>query len=102
MATKNPDWKRDEVILALALYFDKDLGAITVSNPKIIELSKQLNRLPIFGGQRNETTFRNPNGIVLNLANFKALDPVYKGKGMTSYSKLAKDIFEEFRFDLQD
>jgi len=100
MPKKNPDWKRDEVILALALYFNPHLGPITVKNPKIIELSKLLNQLPLFGNSRDKTTFRNPNGIVLNLANFKALDPNYKGKGMRSYSKLAEEIFNEFRLDL--
>lgn len=98
---RNPKWHRDEIILALDLYFDKDLGPIDPGNPKIIELSELLNRLPIFDYKPDQQTFRNPNGVTLKLSNFKALDPNYQGKGMESYSKLDKEIFEEFRLDIK-
>ncbi len=35
---RNPKWERDEVILALNLYFDKNRGTFESNNPKIIEL----------------------------------------------------------------
>ena len=78
---KNPKWHRDEIILALDLYFDKDLGSIDARNPKIIALSELLNKLPIFDYKPDQETFRNPNGVTLKLSNFKALDPYYEGKG---------------------
>ena len=93
---RNPKWHRDEIILALDLYFDKDLGPMDSRNPKIIALSELLNRLPIFDHKPDQQTFRNPNGVTLKLSNFKALDPNYKGKGMEAYSKLDKEVFEEF------
>lgn len=93
---RNPKWHRDEIILALDLYFDKDLGSIDAGNPKIIALSKLLNRLPIFEIKPDEQTFRNPNGVTLKLSNFKALDPDYPGKGMEAYSKLDKEVFEQY------
>ena len=93
---RNPKWHRDEIILALDLYFDKDLGPMDSGNPKIIELSELLNRLPIFEIKPDKQTFRNPNGVTLKLSNFKALDPNYQGKGMEAYSKLDKEVFEEF------
>jgi len=93
---KNPKWHRDEIILALDLYFDKSLGTIDASNPKIIALSELLNKLPIFKQRPNEQTFRNANGVSLKLSNFKAIDPEYKGRGMNAYSKLDKEVFEEF------
>lgn len=93
---RNPKWHRDEIILALDLYFDKDLGPVDSRNPKIIALSELLNRLPIFDHKPDQQTFRNPNGVTLKLSNFKALDPNYKGKGMEAYSKLDKEVFEEF------
>ena len=96
---RNPKWHRDEIILALDLYFDKDLGPIDSGNPKIIALSERLNRLPIFDYKPDQKTFRNPNGVTLKLSNFKALDPNYDGKGMESFSKLDKKIFEEFSSD---
>ena len=97
---KNPKWHRDEIILALDLYFDKDLGSMDAGNPKIISLSQLLNQLPIFKFKPDELTFRNPNGVTLKLSNFKALDPNYQGKGMEAYSKLDKEVFQEFSSNL--
>lgn len=98
---RNPKWHRDEIILALDLYFDKDLGPMDSGNPKIIALSGLLNRLPIFDHKPDQQTFRNPNGVTLKLSNFKALDPNYEGKGMEAYSKLDKEVFEEFSLDIK-
>jgi len=44
---RNPKWHRDEIILALDLYFKIEPGQVSARNPKIIELSEILNRLPI-------------------------------------------------------
>lgn len=98
---RNPKWHRDEIILALDLYFDKDLGPMDSGNPKIIALSELLNRLPIFDHKPDQITFRNPNGVSLKLSNFKALDPNYEGKGMKACSKLDIKVFEEFYTDIK-
>ena len=97
---RNPPWQRDEVILALDLYFNKELGPIDSKNRKIIDLSNHLNRLPKLSRMKNEKTFRNPNGVTLKLSNFKAIDPNYSGKGMQSHSKLDEEVFFEFNKDL--
>ncbi|WP_439475705.1 HNH endonuclease [Algoriphagus formosus] len=94
---RNPKWHRDEIILALDLYFNLEPGQITSSNPAIIELSQVLNRLPIFKERPDAVRFRNPNGVSLKLSNFLAIDPNYHGKGMQSYSQLDKRIFSEFQ-----
>lgn len=94
--TRSPKWHRDELILTLDLYFKKDLGSITASNPKIIELSALLNRLPIHKNRLDHVKFRNANGVTLKMSNFLAIDPSYQGKGMTSYSKLDEQVFFEF------
>lgn len=93
---RNPKWHRDEIILALDLYFDLDRGPIDSSNPKVIALSKLLNKLPLFKEKPDKEKFRNANGVTLKLSNFKAIDPTYAGKGMGSYSALDKIVFEEF------
>jgi 5-methylcytosine-specific restriction protein A len=98
---RNPKWHRDEIILALDLYFDKDLGPIDPLNPKIIALSELLNKLPIFDYKPDQKTFRNPNGVSLKLSNFKALDPNYEGKGMKGHSILDNKVFQEFSSDIQ-
>jgi 5-methylcytosine-specific restriction protein A len=93
---RNPKWHRDEIILALDLYFSKDRGSIDDKNSKIIELSKTLNDLPLFPDRPDEEKFRNPNGVTLKLSNFLVFDPEYKGRGMTGGSKLDEQVFKEF------
>lgn len=101
MSVRNPKWHRDEILLALDLYFRSDRGAIDAKNPNIIALSQELNQLPIFTDKPDLDRFRNPNGVSLKLSNFLAIDPQYPGKGMSSYSKLDKEIFAEFDSDRQ-
>ncbi|MBO6522956.1 MAG: HNH endonuclease [Balneolaceae bacterium] len=96
---KNPTWHRDEIILALDLYFRMDSSKMTSSHPDIIELSELLNRLPIHDVRPDEVKFRNPNGVNLKLNNFKAFDPSYTGAGMQNYGRLDKKVFEEFESD---
>ncbi len=97
---KNQPWQRDEVILALDLYFNDERGSIDKRNPKIIDLSILLNRLPILSQKKNEKTFRSPSSATLKLSNFKAIDPNYSGKGMQGHSKLDEEVFFEFNKDL--
>ena len=93
---RNPKWHRDEIILALDLYFKLDPGQIHARNPSIIELSNVLNKLPIHEERPDSVKFRNPNGVGLKLSNFLAIDKTYHGKGMQSFSKLDKLVFEGF------
>lgn len=93
---RNPKWHRDEIILALDLYFSESRGSIDHKNPKIIELSKALNALPLFPNRPDKEKFRNPNGVTLKLSNFLAIDPSYSGKGMTGGSNLDRDVFNQF------
>lgn len=93
---RNPKWHRDELILALDLYFNLK-GSITSTNPEIIELSKTLNKLPIFKEKPDEEKFRNPNGASMKLSNFLAVDPNYHGRGLNRGGNLEKVIFEEFQ-----
>jgi len=94
--SRNPKWHRDEIILALNLYFDPNRGPIDKSNPKIVELSNILNKLPLFPDRPDEEKFRNANGVTLKLSNFMPFDPLYRGKGMEGGSKLDKIVFDEF------
>lgn len=94
---RNPKWHRDEVILALDLYFKLESGKIHSGNPLVVELSKILNQLPVYDIKPDELKFRNPNGVSLKLSNFLAIDENHIGKGMTSYSKLDAEIFNEFK-----
>jgi 5-methylcytosine-specific restriction enzyme A len=99
---RNPKWHRDEVLLALDLYFKLRPGQISATNPDIIDLSDLLNKLPIHEVRPDSIKFRNANGVGLKLSNFLAIDPNYNGKGMESYSKLDEEIFYEFNNDREN
>ncbi|RBW61440.1 HNH endonuclease [Tenacibaculum sp. E3R01] len=99
--SRPPKWHRDEVILALDLYHRIEAKEMDSKNPKVIEVSEILNRLPIHKNRFENNKFRNPNGVSMKLNNFKAIDPNYNGKGMDRYSNLDKEVFFEFQNDLQ-
>lgn len=92
-----PKWKRDEIILALQLYHSIEPREMDSKNPKIIEVSNILNKLPIHKSRKEHFKFRNPNGVSMKLNNFKAIDPNYEGKGMDRYSRLDEEVFTEFQ-----
>lgn len=94
--SRNPRWHKDEIILALNLYFDKNRGSIDARNEKIATLSKTLNKLPLAIDRNDESKFRNVNGVCLKLSNFLAIDPTYDGVGMASYSRLDKELFDKY------
>lgn len=99
MTERNPPWKRDELILALDLYFQHKPSAISKTHPKIAELSDVLNQLPIHTDRPDRARFRNPNGVYMKLCNFLAVDPSYHGKGLERGGRLEQQIWDEFHSD---
>jgi 5-methylcytosine-specific restriction protein A len=80
---RNPKWTRDELILALDLYF------------QVVELSGVLKklRMPI---SKEQTTYRNPSSIAMKLGNFNRLDSNRTGGGLAHGSKLDEEVWGEF------
>jgi len=96
---RNPKWTRDELILALDLYFRHPPTKINSNHPEIIQLSELLNDLPVHPKKDDFQKFRNPNGVYMKLCNFLRLDPSYQGKGLQAGGKLEEEIWEEFAYD---
>lgn len=99
MAGRNPNWARDELILALDLYFRCDPIHTSERNPEIEGLSRVLNRLPIHTDRPDVERFRNPNGVYMKLCNFLRLDPTYPGKGLDAGGRLEEQVWAEFAND---
>ncbi|HQF37124.1 MAG TPA: HNH endonuclease [Candidatus Dojkabacteria bacterium] len=99
MAIKNPPWQRDELILALDLYFRFTPSHISKSHPEVIKLSNILNSLPIHKERPDRIKFRNPNGVYMKLCNFLRYDPDYQGVGLQRGGKLEEIIWKEFYND---
>src|SRR5439155_5017540 len=102
--TANPDWVRDELILALNLYLRHRPNAPGKTSREVIELSRLLNTLGdrLFPSAERAETFRNPDGVYMKLMNFRSLDPQYTstGKsGLTAGAKADKAVWLEFAGD---
>lgn len=93
---RNPVWSREELILALNLYFNLDSSQFTSANPKVIELSEILNKLNIHSERPDEKRFRNPNGVSMKLSNFLRFDPNYSGTGLERGGKLEQEVWNTF------
>jgi 5-methylcytosine-specific restriction protein A len=99
-AERNPTWSRDELILALDLYFRVSPLSTNKENVEIRELSELLNALPIHLGQAKGCKFRNATGVYMKLCNFLRFDPSYQGAGLKRGAKLEEMIWKEFAADL--
>ena len=93
---RNPKWTRDELILALDLYFRCPPTKTSKDNPEIVRLSDLLNSLPIHPQKTDYNKFRNPNGVYMKLCNYLRFDPNYSGTGLKAGGKLEEDIWNEF------
>ena len=93
---KSPNWCRDELILALDLYFREPRARGSKSHAEVEKLSALLNEFPVHPSHDKEEYLRNPNGIAMKLGNFLPFDPEYSGKGLSQGGKLDKEIWEEF------
>jgi 5-methylcytosine-specific restriction protein A len=77
---RNPNWTRDELILALDLYMRHRPAVLGNTSADVIELSEILNRLAHAGRDR-APTHRNANGVAMKLLNFRPFDPDYTASG---------------------
>jgi 5-methylcytosine-specific restriction protein A len=100
----NPDWTRDEHILALDLYLKTRLKAPSKESAEINQLSQALNRLGVklFARADRAETFRNPAGVYMKLMNFRRLDPNYTESGRVGLPRGAggeEEVWAEFSND---
>lgn len=100
----NPDWVRDELILALDVYLrfrptppGKDSSVIT----ELSSILRALGRF-IFPDFSQPASFRNPNGVYMKLMNFRRFDPSYTvdgKKGLQRGAKGEESVWLEFADD---
>ncbi len=75
----NPNWTRDEVILALDLFFDCDGNVPGKSDERVKALSDLLRTFPYHSVAARKASFRNPDGVAFKLQNIRQ---VATGKGL--------------------
>jgi 5-methylcytosine-specific restriction protein A len=84
---KNPDWTRDEHIVALDFYVSHLPSIPGKSSNEIKELSRVLQSLNSFLENEKTEKFRNPSGVHMKLMNFRRCDPAYSGVGLAHGNK---------------
>lgn len=102
--TRNPNWSRDELILAFELYMARRDSLPPHDGPEIVALSELLNRVGQALGQRDSETYRNTNGVYMKLMNFRRFDPHFLANdgaagGLKRGNKEEESIWVEFSAD---
>lgn len=82
---KSKKWTRDELILALNLYFKLPFGKLNSKTPEIIQLSELIDRTP--------------GSVSMRLCNFASVDPFHQQRGIVGLRggmKIVQPIWDEF------
>lgn len=91
---KNKPWSREELILALDVYFSIPFAKFTAQTPQVNELSEILRRMSLKAGEKISENFRSPDGVAMKLLNFYSIKR--PGKGLKHASKADRKIWKEF------
>jgi len=83
---RNPDWIRDELILALDLYMQNPRSPPGKTSSEIQALSQELNRLNLLLCRTGGDNFRNPNGVYMKVMNFRRFDAAFTTVGKSGLS----------------
>jgi 5-methylcytosine-specific restriction protein A len=89
----NPNWTREEVILALDLYNELKGSIPGPSDKRVIALSKELRSLPYHREASKVASFRNPAGVAFKLQNIRQ---VAGGQGLSHTAHADRKVWEDF------
>jgi 5-methylcytosine-specific restriction protein A len=85
--SRNPDWTRDELILAFDFYMRHRDRMPDKSSDDIAKLSSDIARLGRLMHGHGEETFRNANGVYMKAMNFRRFDPKFRDAGKSGLSR---------------
>ena len=80
--TRNPNWTRDELVLAAQFYRRHAPHIPGKTSASLIALSDEILAAAARQGLVGVETFRNPNGVYMKLMEFRKYDPDYSGVGL--------------------
>lgn len=92
----NPNWTREEVILALDLYFSCDGDVPDSSDPRVKAVSKLLRSFPHHATAARQPSFRNADGVAFKLQNIRQ---VATGRGLKNVSQVDRSVWVELGRD---
>lgn len=80
--TRNPNWTRDELVLAAEFYRRHAPHIPGKTSAILISLSDEVLAAAALQGLRGTETFRNPNGVYMKLMELRKYDSGYLGVGL--------------------
>jgi 5-methylcytosine-specific restriction enzyme A len=92
---RNPDWTRDEIILACALVEANGWRQLDDADPRVAELSRILQSPAIHPVDARGWNFRNPAGVARKTADIATRHPDYTGKP-TNGNRLDREVLDDF------
>lgn len=96
---RNPDWTRDELLVALDYYFRHPGESHDPRKPGVLQLTSQIGLVAKALGITGSDSLRNVNGVSMKLLNFRGHDPAYQAQGKVGLprgNKLEGEIWSEF------
>jgi 5-methylcytosine-specific restriction protein A len=92
----NPDWTREETILALELLVNSEMRAPSKTSPQVRSLSEFLRSCQIHPPESRNTKFRNPDGVYMKMQNLLSCD-LPRGKTGLVTTKMDRAVWAEFQ-----
>ncbi|MEU9842855.1 HNH endonuclease [Actinomadura sp. NPDC048032] len=77
---RNPNWTWDEVVLACDALARNNWKPLEDTDPRAVELSRILRRLPIHAEESRDARFRSSSSVRRKTADLATQHPAYKGK----------------------
>lgn len=96
---RNAPWTAEELILALDLYFRVPPTKAAQNDPRIVELSRILNKLAGRAAAKDPSRYRTPASVYMKMRNFLRFDPSYTSTGLTRGARLEWAIWKGFSDD---
>ena len=92
----NPDWTREETILALDVLLTQWPSIPGRESTSVKELSKLIQRLPIHWAAPTTDRFRNPAGVSMKLQNLASLHPDLAGRKGLRTSEMDRSTWKAY------
>lgn len=96
---RNPNWSRDELILALDFYVKNRGKSFEDTSEEVQRLAREVNAVGRALGLTGSDTFRNAVGASMKLQNFRSRDPDVDAKGLSRGNRLEQVLMDEFVAD---
>ncbi|WP_278924537.1 HNH endonuclease [Pseudophaeobacter profundi] len=94
--TRNPNWTRDEHMIALNHYLQNPKSWFGESSEDIQKLSAQIRSVAEGLGLKGDDTFRNTAGVSMKLLNFRRLDQNHTARGLPRGSKDEEAVWNDY------